>query len=120
MRPWIAFVLGLLLGVATVWWLHPGRFRHAYETTRPIQLVDRGSGQRAGVLPTGALLLSPERLRRAPDLGWWGCVPVVFDDMWAAGDMGVAPAPRSDASLWERGALHATSTSDGDDTSSVP
>jgi hypothetical protein len=39
-------------------------------------------------------MLSEVKLLRAPDLGWWAYVPVQFDGMKLAQDMGITPGTK--------------------------
>ena len=105
---WVAvFLVGLLCGAAVVWWLAPGRYHYIYKTSRPLTLIDQVQGHETGVLPEGTLLLADVKLTRTPDLGWWGCTPVVFDDMWKAQDLGVVPWDGG-GEIWERITLRAS------------
>lgn len=101
-----AVLIGIAVGFFFGWTSSPGPFQHFYKTTRSIEILGDG-GRAAGWLPAGMILISDEKLERAPDLGWWAYVPVRFDTMWDALDLGVEPQQKVDPI--SRITLHANS-----------
>jgi hypothetical protein len=102
----LGFVAGLILG----WRLFPGPYRHFYQATREIQLLTQDSRPLCA-LPAGTPMLSEVKLLPVSDRGWWAYVPVQFDDMQDALDLGIAAG--SQEALISRATLHAR---DGDGT----
>lgn len=100
------FLFGLLSGTLMGWFLSSGSFPYVYQTTRPLMLLDN-TGVKAGVLPAESVLVAEVELVRAPDLGWWGFVPVLFDTMQDAQDLGLIPWTGEKTELWREITLYA-------------
>ena len=98
--------LGLLVGLVLGWRLAPGRYRHFYRATKPIQLLTKDSRPLC-TLPAGTPMLSELELLPVSDLAWWAYVPIQFDDMQEALETGVAAGSRE--ALVSHASLHARS-----------
>jgi len=86
----VGVVLGGVAGVLLAPHVFSGYMPHQYQTSKPIKLFDN-EGREVGILPEGTPMIADVKLVRAPDIGWWGFVPVLFNDMWEAQDLGVVP-----------------------------
>ena len=106
----LGLALGLLAGLALGWRLAPGRYRHFYRATKPIQLLTKDSKPLC-TLPAGTPMLSELELRPVSDQAWWAYVPIQFDDMQEALEMGVAAG--SQQALVSQATLHARSEGEG-------
>jgi len=90
MKSFLILVLGLAIGFGSGWFVSQGSYRHFYETTQELQLLG-SEAKIMGSLPIGTPMVSDLKLEPAPDLGWWAFVPVYFDTMAEAIEMGVKP-----------------------------
>jgi len=88
------FVVGVLvggvLGVVVAPRFSSRYMPYEYRTVKPIKL-SASQGRQTMYLPEGTPVVSDVELVRAPEIGWWGFVPVLFNDMWEAQDLGVEP-----------------------------
>jgi hypothetical protein len=100
----LEIAMALLLGLAVGWRLSPGRYRHFYRTTKPIRVLTKDSRPLC-TLPAGTPMLSEIELLPVSDRGWWAYVPIQFDDMQEALDLGIAAGSRD--ALVSRATLHA-------------
>lgn len=94
MRFVIAVLVGILIGFCLGWCLSPGQFRLYYTATKSIPLLG-SDGVAVARLEPGTRMISSEKLRDAPDLGWWALVAIQFDSMRVARELGVVEGATS-------------------------
>jgi hypothetical protein len=95
------FLLGLFLGLVIGFGLAAFRSRTAdrpsYLTAQDTALADERGSQLA-LIPKGRPVLALAANSFEPDLGWWGCVPVLYSDGFKARDMLLPTTPWSPVS----------------------
>lgn len=91
------FVLGLALGVAlgsgAALFVKTRSIGASFRSSQAISL--KGEGENIGILPAGYPVLSLSSKSFEPDVGWWGCLPILFADGFQA-----RAALRGDSEKW--------------------
>lgn len=74
---WWQLPAGLALGMLLGWFARQPSLKYSYETIGATAVLNGSEGVVA-VLPAGTPVRATERAGQRSDVGWWGCVPVLF------------------------------------------
>ena len=81
-------VVSLFVGIAIGHLSSRSDIRYSFRTVRAIELHSE-RGEKIGVLPSGSILVSDQRIDGGADFAWWGYTPIYFSSGDEATRLGV-------------------------------